>query len=401
MQADAPEGVPAPGRRSGRTPRGSRPGTGPSLLAPGAAHDPYRLYRVLREEYPLSYDAPLGAWLVSRYADVTTALGDPRFTGYPHDGAPRGGPAPLGLCHGSHLCTPHGQHGTVTGPGSRGTTDPGPVPRHLTDPGSVQGDSAAPGPVPRHMTDPRPVPRHMAEPGPVPRHMAEPGPVPRHMADRIERTAYVLARRIAGRPQADLVEEFCRWLPAGSTPEAPSRTYTTRRPRTGIGRTVTPCVRHTGLREAALASFLANLLDAPDLLAALRVEPALADRAWTESLRRDPPVQIVLRRTVTEVVLSGGTLPAGAPVACLVGSAGRDPERFSAPDLYDPFRHDQGSSLTGPVGCPAVVLGRLEARQGLRALLDAMPRLRWAEGFRPAGTGLLTRGPRALLVRPG
>ncbi|MFB6715769.1 cytochrome P450 [Streptomyces sp. NPDC056237] len=391
MQADAPEGVPAPGRRSGRTPRGSRPGTGPSLLAPGAAHDPYRLYRVLREEYPLSYDAPLGAWLVSRYADVTTALGDPRFTGYPHDGAPRGGPAPLGLCHGSHLCTPHGQHGTVTGPGSRGTTDPGPVPRHLTDPGSVQGDSAAPGPVPRHMTDPRPVPRHMAEPGPV----------PRHMADRIERTAYVLARRIAGRPQADLVEEFCRWLPAGSTPEAPSRTYTTRRPRTGIGSTVTPCVRHTGLREAALASFLANLLDAPDLLAALRVEPALADRAWTESLRRDPPVQIVLRRTVTEVVLSGGTLPAGAPVACLVGSAGRDPERFSAPDLYDPFRHDQGSSLTGPVGCPAVVLGRLEARQGLRALLDAMPRLRWAEGFRPAGTGLLTRGPRALLVRPG
>ncbi|MFB7080647.1 cytochrome P450 [Streptomyces sp. NPDC056308] len=391
MQADAPEGVPATGRRSGRTPRGSRPGTGPSLLAPGAAHDPYRLYRVLREEYPLSYDAPLGAWLVSRYADVTTALGDPRFTGYPHDGAPRGGPAPLGLCHGSHLCTPHGQHGTVTGPGSRGTTDPGPVPRHLTDPGSVQGNSAAPGPVPRHMTDPRPVPRHMAEPGPV----------PRHMADRIERTAYVLARRIAGRPQADLVEEFCRWLPAGSTPEAPSRTYTTRRPRTGIGSTVTPCVRHTGLREAALASFLANLLDAPDLLAALRVEPALADRAWTESLRRDPPVQIVLRRTVTEVVLSGGTLPAGAPVACLVGSAGRDPERFSAPDLYDPFRHDQGSSLTGPVGCPAVVLGRLEARQGLRALLDAMPRLRWAEGFRPAGTGLLTRGPRALLVRPG
>ncbi|MFB7183706.1 cytochrome P450 [Streptomyces sp. NPDC056230] len=391
MQADAPEGIPVPGRRSGRTARGSRPGTGPSLLAPGAAHDPYRLYRVLREEYPLSYDAPLGAWLVSRYADVTTALGDPRFTGFPHDGAPRGGSAPLGLCHGSHLCTPHGQRGTATGQGSRGTTDPGPVPRPMTDPGAVQCDSAAPGPVPRHMTDPRPVPRHMADPGPV----------PRHMADRIERTAHVLARRIAGRPQADLVEEFCRWLPVGSTPETPSRTYATRRTRTGIGSTLTPCIRHTGLRETALASFLANLLDAPDLLAALRVEPALADRAWTESLRRDPPVQIVLRRTVTEVALSGGTLPAGAPVACLIGSAGRDPERFSAPDLYEPFRHDQGSSLTGPADCPAVVLGRVEARQGLRALLDAMPRLRWAEGFRPAGTGLLTRGPRALLVRPG
>ncbi|WP_326768472.1 cytochrome P450 [Streptomyces sp. NBC_01591] len=362
MQADAPEGIPVPerGRRTGRPTRGPRTSTGPSLLAPGAAHDPYRIYRVLREEYPLSYDAPLGAWLVSRYADVTTALTDPRFTGLPHDTAPRGGPAPLGLCHGSPRCAPRTQH-----------------------------PAAGPGAVPRHMSDP----------GPVTRHMPDLASVPRHMAARIERTAYVLARRIASRQQADLVEEFCRWLPVGAAPDASARPH--RHPGTGTGTTATPCTRHTGLRERALASLLANVLDAPDLLAALRIEPALADRAWTESLRRDPPVQVVLRRTVTEVALSGGTLPAGADVACLIGSAGRDPERFAAPDLFDPFRRDQGRSLSGPVSCPAVLLGRLEARHGLRALLDAMPRLRWADGFRPAGTGLLTRGPRALLVRPG
>ncbi|MFH8515393.1 cytochrome P450 [Streptomyces gelaticus] len=351
MQADAPEVISAPqrGRRTGRTTCGSRPSTGPSLLAPGAAHDPYRFYRVLREEYPLSYDVPLGAWLVSRYADVTTALTDPRFAGLPHDTAPRDGPAPLGLCHGSPLCAPR-----------------------------------------------RP---HAAAAGSVPRHMPDPGPVPRHMAARIERTAYVLARRIARRQQADLVEEFCRWLPVGATPGASPRPH--RLPGSGTGTATTPCTRHTGLRERALASFLANVLDAPDLLAALRIEPALADRAWTESLRRDPPVQVVLRRTLTEVALSGGTLPAGADVACLMGSAGRDPERFAAPDVFDPFRRDQGRSLTGPASCPAVLLGRLEARQGLFALLEAMPRLRWADGFRPAGSGLLTRGPRALLVRPG
>lgn len=45
--------------------------------------------------------------------------------------------------------------------------------------------------------------------------------------------------------------------------------------------------------------------------------------------------------------------------------------------------------------------GPVEAEQGLSALLDAMPRLRWADGFRPTVTGLLTRGPRTLLVRPG
>ncbi|MFI6858811.1 cytochrome P450 [Streptomyces sp. NPDC050421] len=339
MQADTPGDIPAPTpspergtvrRPSARPRRAARAGGGPSLLAPGAAHDPYRLYRVLREEYPLVYDAPLGAWLVSRYDDVAAALTDPRFAGFPHDGAPRGGPAPLGLCHGNSRCLPRDRY-------------------------------AVPA-----------------------------GSVPGHLAARVERTAYVLARRIAGRPQADLVEEFCRWLPAGA------RTGT----RTGTATEAAPCTRHTALRETALASFLANLLDDPDLMAVMRIEPALAGRAWTESLRRDPPVQVVLRRTVTEVTLSGGTLPARAPVACLVGSAGRDPERFAAPDVFDPFRRDQDRDTPGPAGCPAVLLGRLEAEQGLRALLEAMPALRWADGFRPAATGLLTRGPRSLLVRP-
>ncbi|MFD0024061.1 cytochrome P450 [Streptomyces sp. NPDC058382] len=339
MQPDAPGDIPAPAplpdqraAAPARYRRTARPG-GPSLLAPGAGRDPHRLYRVLRERYPLSYDAPLGAWLISRYDDVVTALTGPAFAGFPHDGAPRGGPAPLGLCHGNARCLPRDRYAVVT------------------------------------------------------------GSVPRHTAERVERTAYVLARRIAGRRQADLVEEFCRWLPAGTGPLRPGDGG---HPHADEG----PCTRHTGLRETALASFLANVLDDPDLLAALRVEPALAGRAWAESLRRDPPVQVVLRRTLTDVTLSGGTLPARAAVACLVGAAGRDPERFAAPDLFDPFRRDQDRATTGPAGCPAVVLGRLEAEQGLRALLDAMPRLRWADGFRPAATGLLTRGPRSLLVRP-
>ncbi|WP_330241272.1 cytochrome P450 [Streptomyces sp. NBC_00525] len=329
MQADTPRDIPAPTVSPEPRARTARPRTGPSLLARGAARDPYRFYRMLREQYPLSYDAPLGAWLISRYDDVSAALTDPRFTGLPQDGAPRGGLAPIGLCHGSPRCRPADRYTVVT------------------------------------------------------------GTVPAPLAERVERTAYVLARRIARRPRADLVEEFCRWLPAAPRREPAEP------PAAG------PCVRDSALRRTALASLLANLLDDPDLLAALRIEPALAGRAWTESLRRDPPVQVVLRRTVAEVTLSGGTLPARATVACLVGAAARDPQRFAAPDVFDPFRPDQDRALTGPAGCPAVALSRLEAEQGLRALLDAMPRLRWADGFRPAATGLLTRGPRSLLVRPG
>ncbi|MEW1760227.1 cytochrome P450 [Streptomyces cyaneofuscatus] len=344
MPADRSEALPA-ARRPHRLAGGQ-----PGLLEPGASTDPYRLrlYRILRTDFPLGYDPGLGAWLLSRYADVALALTDPRFTGYPRDGAPRGPvPAPLGLCRGSLVCTPLPGSGTDPVPGSTPAT-----------------------------------------------------------ASAVERAAYVLARRIAGRDQADLVAEFCRWLPAGlSSPElnAPFRT----------GGGTADCARHTGLRERALASFLANMLDDPDLLAAVAggagpgAGPGaeagtgmLLGRAWTETLRRDPPVQIVLRRTRTEVRVSGGTLPAGAAVACLIGAAGRDPARFAAPDRFDPLRADADPLLTGPAGCPAALLGRLEAEHGLRALLTAMPGIRWADGFRPASSGVLTRGPRTLLVRP-
>ncbi|MEI7032693.1 cytochrome P450 [Streptomyces pratensis] len=344
MPVDHPESLPAarrPHRPDDRQ---------PSLLEPGASTDPYRLrlYRLLRTDYPLAYDPGLGAWLLSRYPDVAMALTDPRFTGYPHDGAPRGPlPAPLGLCRGSVVCTP------------------------------LPGDAAAPGPAAAR-------------------------------ARAIERTAYVLARRVTRRDRVDLVAEFCRWLPAGAAAAAgPSRPEPRALPpgasHPGPGGGTGDCAEHPALRQRALASFLANMLDAPDLLAAVRggPEPAgLLHRAWAETLRRDPPVQIVLRRTRTEVTVSGGTLPAGEPVACLIGAAGRDPARFCAPDRFDPLRADAEPLLTGPAGCPAGLLGRLEAEHGLRALLAAMPGIRWAEGFRPVSAGLLTRGPRTLLVRP-
>lgn len=55
----------------------------PSLLTPGIERDPYPLYRSLRKKFPLVYDQPFGAWLVSRYADVRAALADPRLVAPP------------------------------------------------------------------------------------------------------------------------------------------------------------------------------------------------------------------------------------------------------------------------------------------------------------------------------
>ena len=45
------------------------------VLRPEIAADPYPLYRLLRSEDPVRWDAPLNAWVVTRYADVQSALG--------------------------------------------------------------------------------------------------------------------------------------------------------------------------------------------------------------------------------------------------------------------------------------------------------------------------------------
>ncbi|MGW6244172.1 cytochrome P450 [Streptomyces roseolus] len=314
--ADPAAGAPVP--PGGRT-------VAPSPLDPGAAADPYPVFRRLREEFPLTYDPLLRAWVLSRYADVATALTDTRFT--------------------------HGHR-----PG-----DPACARAH------VDVDLA-------------------------------------ELRSVAERTAHVLARRIADRPRADLVADFCHWLPAGTVAAAVGVPYRDMM-RLVRGRAATAlageCGGQIAVREKALASFLGNVLTDPDQVAALRDAPAaLVARAWSESLRRDPPVQIVVRRTREDVPVSGGILPGGSSVALLVGAAGRDPERFREPDRFDPLRDDPGQLTYGSGFCPAVILAGLEAEYGLRALFEAMPRLRLADGFRPVSTGLITRAPRTLDVLP-
>ncbi|MEU7580273.1 cytochrome P450 [Streptomyces sp. NPDC041068] len=363
----------------------------PSLLSPGVALDPYPLYRLLREDFPLVRDEAFGAWLVSRYSDVRGVLARPRLV------AP---PPGRTLAHMEGAT--HRAHRALVEPALRG--------------------------------------RAVAA-----------------LAAGISRTAYVLARRVAVRHEADLVAEFCQWLPAaaavaalGLPCEDAARVHAwCREGLTHLGghhRELDACLRpHMARRRAhpgddllsvlctaevagrplsdeavtglvgsllggggettalALASFLANLLDHPRQLALVRERPELIPAAWAESLRRDPPAPVVLRRALRPVAVAGVPLPAGARVACLVGSAGRDPARFADPDRYDVFRADRGHLAfgAGRHACLGAELAAGVAEYGVRALLDALPGLRWAPGFRPKGQGLLTRGPRTLLVRPG
>jgi pulcherriminic acid synthase len=331
------------------------------------------------------YDEPFGAWLISRYADVRAALADPRLV------------------------------------------------------------APSPGPLPAHREDGIPAAyRTLVPPAPG-------GRAPHALASGVERTAYVLAHRLASRREADLVAEFCQWLPTAAAVAALGLPYedtarvhawcrtgldhlggrrpgldaflrshiVRRRARPGddllsafcapaddgnplsdeavtnLAATVLGAAGDTTAR--ALASFLANLLDHPGQLDLIRVRPELTGGAWAESLRRDPPLQVVPRRALEPI----GPIPEGATVACLTGSAGRDPARFADPDRYDAFRADPGELAygSGRRSCLGAQLARLTAEHGLRALLTVFPDLRRASGPRPRAEGLISRSPRTLPVR--
>ncbi|QRN81593.1 MAG: cytochrome P450 [Nocardiopsis sp. BM-2018] len=160
--------------------------------------------------------------------------------------------------------------------------------------------------------------------------------------------------------------------------------------------------------DKALASLFANLIAHPDQLAAVREDRSLIPRAFAESLRLTPPVQMIMRQTTRDVEIGGGTVPAGATVTCLIGSANRDPDRFHAPEAFDLYRSELSEATSfsaaaehlsfalGRHFCVGALLAEAEVRVGVNDLLDAMPNLRLAEGAELVEQGLFTRGLREL-----
>lgn len=163
--------------------------------------------------------------------------------------------------------------------------------------------------------------------------------------------------------------------------------------------------------DKAIASIFANLLTHPEQLEAVRQDRTLIARAFAETLRHTPPVHMIMRQTATEVELTGGTVPAGATVTCLIGSANRDEQRYADPDRFDIFRDDLTTTtafsaaadhLSFALGrhfCVGALLAKAEVEIGVDQLLDAMPDARLAEGFDPVEQGVFTRGPQSLPVR--
>jgi cytochrome P450 len=139
------------------------------------------------------------------------------------------------------------------------------------------------------------------------------------------------------------------------------------------------------------------LLRHPEELARLREAPWLLPAAVEEALRWESPVQRTWRIATAEVAVSDHTILRGALVVLLLGAANRDPERFAEPDRFDVLRRDLGHvAFGGGVHvCLGAALARLETQVAIGALLRRLPGLRLATeqaAWRPTATlrGLAT-----------
>ena len=158
-----------------------------------------------------------------------------------------------------------------------------------------------------------------------------------------------------------------------------------------------------------VASFLGNcvftLLTRPDLLEQLRSDDALWPTAIEELLRCEGSIECALPRfAYTDVEIDGHTIARGDAVfACLL-AANRDPAVFERPDEIDlrrkPNRHIAMGA--GVHYCLGGRLGRLQAEIALRTLFAAAPGLRLdvdpatVEWISQSGEKLGVHGVRAL-----
>lgn len=121
----------------------------------------------------------------------------------------------------------------------------------------------------------------------------------------------------------------------------------------------------------------------PDQLAKPLADPRRIPDWIEETLRYDTSSQLIARTVAQDVGYHGRTLPAGARILLLLGSANRDGRAFTAADAFDidRARSPQIASFGGGVHfCLGAHLARLEAKVALTELVSKVSTFEIDEG---------------------
>jgi cytochrome P450 len=112
------------------------------------------------------------------------------------------------------------------------------------------------------------------------------------------------------------------------------------------------------------------LVDHPDQLRRLAVDPSLARAATEEALRYEGPAMLVPRVALEDLTVGGVRLDRGDSLVVCLAAANRDPRRFADPDRFDIERDDPGhlAFSFGPHHCLGSALARLEGEVTLAAM---------------------------------
>ena len=132
--------------------------------------------------------------------------------------------------------------------------------------------------------------------------------------------------------------------------------------------------------RSLIGSAVLALLRNPAELAALTADPSLIGQTVEETLRYDPPVQLIGRFALRSTSVAGRPIAAGSLVLMFLGAANRDPALCADPDRFAVQRGERrhlafGHGIHFCLGAP---LARLEATIALRQLLPLLPRLQIA-----------------------
>lgn len=372
----------------------------PSLLNPATVADPYPLYRRLREEDPIHWDADIEAWLLTRYKDVDAVLHDHRLT------ADR--VASLHTVHAPEVPE-------ITRAALKATLnamilfmDP-PVHTRLRNLANqaftphvvealrqrIEGlvhELLAPA-LPRGSID---LIREFAYPLPA-MVIAEMLGVRREDRDLIKRWSDALALLLGSttmggavaeeaardvlefrdylrelvaerrkRPQSDLISNALQVEEAGHMFSDDDLLANCILLLTAGHETTTNLI----------GSGMLTLLRRPEQLARLRAEPGLIKSAVEELLRFESPVQGTSRVALEDFELEGKKIQKGQAVLMMLAAANRDPARFADPETLDLGRaaNHHGAFAFGPHYCLGAPLARLEAQIAFPKLV-ALPGL--------------------------